>query len=400
MIAKQKNNILAAILIICIIVLLCYLFSFIFNASFITYAEENNCDRCDEMILQTVTNLYSDRGNICVQIESKRCIYDIFLSTLGYVYEFSFDNTYGYGIVVIDNNGSIKVSEVVLNTFNPYGQSIGKPIYISEFCYALYNNHAYYVLGVDVEMSLGVLMQFFPYYYCGAESLQQISTDIEYLSKTENAFALAQSIPGYISNGLSNSCAPIAGANLVAFFDRYNVNLIPNYNPGNGLGSIYIYKNQNETINNLIDQLYNDMGTNTTGVGTTIQQFKQGLQNYCTQRGYTITFEECLDSSALDWQNMKSGLMDNKPVVMFVEKVNLSVIDEYENMDRYNSLVGYANHTMVGFGFKEITYTKSNNVAETSQFLYVASGLINMPKAYVNIQNNLIIDAAYLVNVN
>jgi len=54
---------------------------------------------------------------------------------------------------------------------------------------------------------------------------------------------------------------------------------------------------------------------------------------------------------------------------------------------------------MVGFGYREITYRLEINTTQNSEFILVSTGLNNLPKAYLNINNNLNLDMAYAINI-
>ena len=52
----------------------------------------------------------------------------------------------------------------------------------------------------------------------------------------------------------------------------------------------FYYSGQTQEVNDALQELYDLMGTNTTGPGTTETQFINGLTSYVNGQGYNITF--------------------------------------------------------------------------------------------------------------
>jgi len=362
------------------------------------YADVDISNEFDKIFYQTVDNLICEK-NINTEVEAEKdIIYDIYLDPLGYIYDIRIDGVIGY-VIIININGNVKVTECVLDACNPYLNQLGENVYINELTYASFYKDKYDIIGTSARLTYQELIKVHPDFYCGAVGLQTKNYEIRYISKSEDTHALAHSIPTYTVAETHNSCMPLAGANIIAYFDRYQVDLLPNYTPGNSLGSLYKYKKQNSTIDELVKQLYVDMKTNTTGEGTSIEQFKQGMYAYCQRANYNVNMEGCMLNGNIDFRKTKERLIDNQPIILFVSRMEISDIGEFDNRDSYEALYGNANHAMVGFGYREITYRLENNTTQNSEFILVSTGLNNLPKAYLNINNNLNLDMAYAINI-
>ena len=224
---------------------------------------------------------------------------------------------------------------------------------------------------------------------------------VNFESKQVSVFSLARTIPTYYYEVTPNACVPIAAGNIVAYFDRYCAQLIPNYTPGSGFGLRYNYNpEQGAEIDAMMAQLCVDMGTNVEGNGNTVSEFKSGLSTYCARAGYSRSYESCMSGNSPDYNKAKQSIQtDRNPVILFVQKLEISTVNGSGNSDAYDTLYGSLNHAMSAFGYYEVTYSLPGGGSETGRFLQVATGIEKKREAYLNIDNNLQMTDAYTVNI-
>ena len=223
------------------------------------------------------------------------------------------------------------------------------------------------------------------------------SVKVNYANKDEDTFSMALKHPYYTFSANPSDCACVAGANVLGFYDRYDEELIPNHASGSLLMGKYIYSIQDTSVYDVIRQLYVDMGT--TSEGTTVQEFKNGMITYCNRKGKTITFTSCMKNGKFDYSTAKSYMEANQPVVLFCSGYNVADLWPYENYDLISYYESTGNHVMVGFGYKESSYTLSNSTKITYQYMTVASGVATKSSGYFDINYKTNINDAYAINI-
>lgn len=397
MINMSKNAIKTSLL--CSIILICVMAMFVFTGYNIVYADENiliQFDNAFEDILEQVGVADGEDINI-----RRRLLYDINLNQLGFLYKFSASDISGFSIILNSENG-LDVTEICLNAVDPYENIEGNAVYINEFNYWEENQGEFRCLqNRDISLTKQEITSIFPNRYCAVgDSLTSSTETVNYVDKTVDSYKMAYTIPSYYYEDDVNSCVPVAGGNIIAYYDRYKTNLIENYTPGMGIGNLYKYKSQNETVEQVIEQLYDDMETNVNGAGSTVTQFIDGLSDYCERQNYSVNYTSCLNGNGnLDYNFTISKIQSGMPIALFVQKMSIANIEELNNSDRYNILQGEIMHAMSAFGYEEITYNTGNGQQTNKQFLLVATGIKRMPTAYLNVNNMLELDYAYAVEI-
>lgn len=227
----------------------------------------------------------------------------------------------------------------------------------------------------------------------GTSSGTMESMTINYSTRTVQTHTLALRFPEYSYSPASGSCAAIAGGNLIGFFDRYDENLIPNHSSGKTFGNTYLYSLQDSAVQTVIYELYDYMGTTTSG--TTEQQFKNGLTNFCKDKGHSITFSSCMQGSSFSYSKAQSYLDANQPVALFLSGYNVIDLEEYENKDIFSTYVSEAPHIMIAFGYKVYVYD-----GITYSYFSVASGNVGHSSGLYNIDYKTKINNALAVNIS
>lgn len=360
------------------------------------YAMELNNDECDEVFWKSISELYEGDNSLLTVAATKEIVYDIDLNELGFIYDFYANNEHGYA-VIIDMDGQFEAIEFFFDASNPYvnvGQGDYR-IYVSTMVYLTYDDGVYYFVDEDYALPENIISSMREIAFQGGDrSLGNYSEYVYYTNRSETKHELAKRHPGLIEvSGLMNACAPIAGGNLIQYWDRYKTNLIANYTPGTTIGNFYLYKEASATTDAMVTQLYSDMGTN--GTGTTIAQFISGINTYCTRQGYTATFTSCMSNNSFVYTTAKQQLTAGNPIVLFLDTYTIGKITENDGYDLLSYKIGSDTHVMAGFGYKEVTYSLTNGGTRQDYYIAVGSGLAERNRGFFNINYNTQIDAAY-----
>ncbi len=207
----------------------------------IAKAMELTNDKFDQMFIATVEEYISDNCSGAINLKAnKEIIYDIDLNEFGYIYDFVFNEEKGYATIV-DTKGYPEVAEIYFNSLNPFESGDYLRIYIGNAVYAFYKENSFYFsTGEEIsDESLAVIKEVA--YYSNDPDITTESETIYYITKVETDSAqLAKRHPSVNTVTHANGCVPIAGANIIQFWDRYFPNLIENYTPGMEVGALLI----------------------------------------------------------------------------------------------------------------------------------------------------------------
>lgn len=357
-------------------------------------------EECDRIFAATVNSLIDESDIENGKINAlRKPLYDISVEPLGYVYEFTLKDSEGYAIIV-NTDGNYIAQEIMPHAASPYVESEGKCVYVGNMTYLEYADGIY----EDAESGAIVPQEVVDYlaedalYGDGGTVSGSTLVTINYESKTEDNYKMALTTPCNTSSPYVSACACIAGSNIVAYFDKDCPSLMPNYEPGYEYMGYYFYHGQTSEMKNVVIQLYSDMGT-TAESGTTAQQFLDGMKKYSNRAGYTFSYTSCMSGSNLSYSKVKSSMKNNQPVALFLSGYNVGFLQLQENSDSMSYILSAANHVMVGFGYREITYTYDSGKQETLNYIHVASGIDSSPSGYFNISYNTKINDAFAVRI-
>lgn len=354
---------------------------------------------CDEVFAATVGSIAdSDENSVKA---TRKPLYDIEVNPLGYVYEYTLDGAEGYA-VFIQREGNFVPQEVIPEGTSPYAEVEGKCIYVCSFTYLEYNSGEYTELSSGITLLPETVEDMADNAVYGDSGISLYSSStvyIEFKSKDKQEYIMTLQPPSYTATPFVSGCACLAGANIIGFYDRYYVNLIPNYEPGYlFLNVMYMYYGQSSEIFDVLEQLYVDMGT--TVNGTTEPQFISGMKKYCNRAGYNFGYTSLMSGSKLNYSAVANYIENyNQPVALFLSGFNVAIIGERDNIDGFGYYYENTNHVMAGFGYKYITYTYNNGSQETFNFIYVSSGKDNAPVGYFNTSYNTTIDDVLAINI-
>lgn len=223
------------------------------------------------------------------------------------------------------------------------------------------------------------------------------TVDVPYSSKTlAKSHSLALWYPDYDYSPAVGSCGCIAGANVIGFYDRYDENLIPNHVSGIVFGNTYLYDLEDEAVIATIQTLYEYMGTE--HVGTTEDEFINGMTRYCTEKGKKISFTSCMSSKSFSYTSAQQKMESNQPIVLFLSGYNTAILETKENMDTVSYLVSTANHIMIGFGYEVYRYSTADGTV-TYEYINVSTGLSSGTRRLFDIHYKTQINDALAVNI-
>lgn len=360
-----------------------------------TFAEAFCYDEADLVFMETVQDVLAENyEESCLDIVSnKDLVYDINLKELGLIYRFTIEGQDGY-VIIINRFGYFEAVEIFFDAISPYNLDDAYRIFVCPLTYITYSNGDYmYCESREIidEESLEDLRQ---KAYGANDFTFTYSTDsISFVARNESGYELAKRLPSNTEvPNLKNDCVPVAGANIIQFWDRYATDLIPNFTPGAGTNSSYLYKESNLKMEEVITTLYNDMKTSSTG--TTIDKFKNGMTAYTKRHGYNITFTSVMDGSRFNYDIAKQIFLLDHPMVLFVDCCAAVNIDSFPNVDNLDIMHINGAHAMAAFGYKEIQYNLTNG-SRTDYYLRVATGITQRPKGYLSVNNVDSIDDAY-----
>lgn len=368
----------------------------------VTVAAAEELIECDRLFEATVSSLIDSSSDSAKLTALRKPVYDIEVNPLGYVYEFEIGGEKGYALFTAED-GNFVPREVMPGAASPYAEAEGTCIYVSGYNYLEYSDGEYRDIESGEAVSGEVIEVLAENAVYGGEGIMLLDSDeiiYEYVNKTKDNYEMAYSVPYFHSSPFLSSCAAIAGANIIAFHDRYHDDLIPDYTPGSYvLGTLYRYKQESARITELVTELYYDMETDDEG--TTLENFKKGMQKYCARYGFNISFNSCMSGKSFNYSSAQNHIKNlNQPVALFLSNYNVGVIIEGDNYDKVSYYyVSNVNHVMVGFGYRQLTFTYSSGSSETLNFIYVASCNPGRPYGYFNPSYNVTVNDAFAINI-
>lgn len=361
-----------------------------------TYEEES-----DLAFLKAFEQLLSDEGIVVDSVKiDKDPVYDLSLNQLGYVYTINLPDNQGFALSV-NTDGIFEVTEIYLDALNPYSGYTGQKIYISLLFYLVYQDGEYIETSTGYILDDEALDTMRPKAFSASDNTIWDETEvIWYTRRVSETFGLALNHPTNTTGGLSNACAPSAGANIIHYYTRFYPELIPGFTPGAPLLDRYVYTSESDAVIPTIHTLYNYMQTNVTAPGTTIAEFRMGMTRFCNEKGRNISYNSCMQGGSFYFNLAKQRLQEMLPLVLFVDTFTVASLTNVQGSYEGISYVFVnACHAMPGFGYQEISYTLTNGQNRTDKYIAVATGLGTRVKGYFNTSYYTQIDEAYAINI-
>lgn len=215
--------------------------------------------------------------------------------------------------------------------------------------------------------------------------------------------------PPSFGNGnpsLSNACSPLAGMNIVAFYDRWYENLIHDYTPGVMFSTGYQYHIDKylPQTENAINSLYSLMKTGDYG-GTTSANFKSGLNTYVKNAGYSLSSASFYgNTKTVNLNALKAAIQQDKVGLIMCSRFNFVldiVFSEQLSIARIVKTNYDAGHMMMVTGYRTLEFTLNGNTVCTETFLHVSSSFGSGERGYVQLNDDyLIIDEALIYTIS
>lgn len=222
---------------------------------------------------------------------------------------------------------------------------------------------------------------------------------VSYATKSEYEDSIKGGVPRYYNVGSnSNTCANVAGAIALGYYDKTYNELIPNFDAVRVIKDKVLYRAQTEAVQIVIDKLYNTMATNSTSAGgTTISGFKNGLKEYVNGQGRSITYYSAGSYNDFDRQAYLRAIQNEQPIALFMAGYTLIPISDFTDTQTRDELLKMSysgNHVLIGYGLKEIKYYNSNGtLKQTLTLLTVATGYNQDPLYYLDLGNSGFVDS-------
>lgn len=196
---------------------------------------------------------------------------------------------------------------------------------------------------------------------------------------------------------LDNACGAIAGAEIVAFYDRYYPDLIPDWTP-------YYMSNNNYRMQDsvvipaIIRELYTLMRTNVDDVGVSKSDFLNGLTSYVTGKGHQISYQSVKSGNSVNLQQCKNAIDNNKVIALLVAPTTIYEIIGTTNRDTLLAHNIAGAHIMLAYGYLQIDYYNDSGMFRTDTYLCVATGRNDFPMAFYRADATTT-NYAYIINV-
>lgn len=240
--------------------------------------------------------------------------------------------------------------------------------------------------------------EYFATLFNGASDFTDKTFAVSYSERSTNNKVLAIRPPEYVISGVT--CVPIAGVNILGYYDRYHDDLIPNFTAGTAYGNYYFYSYYDSNVTNATMQLAADMGlTNPATQGATVAECKSGLTKYCNRKSLNISFTSSIQSKSFSYETAKTQINSGKPIILFCSKFNLAVISQKDNVDSVVLHTCQDPHAMTVLGYIEVTYKLSNGSTRVDKYLSAATGVITLTSSYVYMGSDITIDDAYAITI-
>lgn len=228
---------------------------------------------------------------------------------------------------------------------------------------------------------------------------------ITFSSKNDEEIFIDGGLPKYYDTSaeLKNTCANVAGAITLGYFDKDYDELIPNFKAARVIRDKVLFSTQTAAIQDVIIDLYQKMNTNSLGNGTSVEQFKNGLTQYVKEHGRNISYNQLVKNEQIDFDAYKRSVEEKKPIVLFVSKYTMLSITDFEKDSNTDELVMQyygGDHVLIGYGIREISYFNADgSLKEQITFLRVATGYAQDALAYIRLDDRIRVIDGYTINI-
>ncbi len=324
-------------------------------------------------------------------------LYDSELQPHGREYLFTIGTVNGYALMVefkTETKSFYEIEELFYDKPSPFTNCVGLPVYITHTTYLEYKDQTFYDLVTGATVSAEIISQCaqqgFNYFGGTAATFTTVEDYVEYATKTTTEYSFQYNLPNIQHAVSGGSCAHIAGAIILTYYDRFFENIIPNFVPYYSFGNTIIYKTTNSEINDMMRELVDLMLIGEPHAGTTFSEFQLGMETYVENAGYTYTTTNLFSNGTFNFNNYKNAVESNKPCAIFL--TNFAILDdvftEEEGLDAITCGYCPVSHVLAGCGYRIDTYYDANgNVITTKTYLKAACGTMTYGIGYLNIND-------------
>ncbi len=372
----------------------------------VAMANAQTLDEADEYFIEFVLSDSTYEGELSF---SHSPLYDQELSEHGREYTFSVGNVNGYALMIeIQGEGKTfyEIDELFYNKTSPFSNCQGLPVYVTHNTYLEYKEQAFFDInsGLEVDDELVFELAQKGFNYFGGTTATFTNTDIviEYATKTTEEYSIEYDLPNIDGGAIGTSCANVAGAVIITYYDRFCENLLPNFVPYFIFFGAIFYRDTSAEVIQLTTTLNELMLIGEPHVGTTFSEFQLGMETYAENQGYTYTSTNVFSNGSFNFNSYKNSVENNKPVAIFLTNFTMhNGILEEEGKDTIGRGYCPVSHVEVGCGYKIDTYYDSNgNVISTRTYLKVASGLNSYGIGYLSLNGESAISKAISTQIS
>ena len=257
------------------------------------------------------------------------------------------------------------------------------------------------VIGILVTTSATIT---FAYGYNGSTYEGSGTEKISYFTKTDNEEFINGALPQYYNSGnYTNTCANVAGAIILGYYDKDLTDLIPDFTSARIIRDKILYFAQTPAVQKVIDDLYYKMKTNSTGNGTTVKQFKTGLEQYVNEKQQNVTYSPIVQNEQIDIDAYTTAIKQELPVVLFVSKytmIPISDLKEDNTTDIYNESYYGGDHVLIGYGLRRINYYNADgSLKKEVVLLRAATGYNQDPLVYIELDERIRVIDGYKIKI-
>ncbi len=227
-------------------------------------------------------------------------------------------------------------------------------------------------------------------HYFGISTIYTTTETFSYSTKTTESYFINNSVPAYYDTAdRAYLCAPVAGANIIGFYDRYFPDLVPDIATGYARGTRYTYYTmaRYETqLQSLIDDLATRMGT--SSMGTSADAFCDGVTTYVASKNLSVSYTSLTDyyddTQVFNIDRAIDQLNDGNPIVFFASGVNFTTFSDNGNTVLMTINAANDDHIFVAYGYqKVIYYDASGNIVRECISFQASSGENGLTGYYV-----------------
>ncbi len=228
-------------------------------------------------------------------------------------------------------------------------------------------------------------------YFGGGEQFPGEETISYAYKKTSAEGEIKSRVPDFHTMEGGGSCANVAGAIMIAYYDRFCENLVPDYTTYRLILGNISYKGISSQTLGVMSSLYSLMGTDSDG--TTFNGYQDGMRKYVQSHGYSYSYA---DVGNINWNTYVSSINNQRPIAIFLSKYTfLSVIKTNDNVDTILTNTTYVGHVVIAYGYEIEEYYNSNNeLIAKRNYLKVASGFRDEGLAYLCLDGKSTIERA------